>query len=548
MSEQMMTLEDVLAEPLGGPQIEQAAAWSLDDPVAYMQLLAALAERMKSRELDDYKRGVRAVVKLLKAERTREQAERRREAAQARMESGEICATFKLGSNAEVARTLFASLTSREGVAPAYGYGDLHTYNDDNGLWVRRGERELSCLVQRYDGSPILPELGTQGVYPGTLKINSTGSVVSLACDLPEEFGQGAEWLEDAGRGLAFADCHLMLEDNAGEVQLVERPHDPAHRLRVGYDFDLPDPGEPCPMFEAYLEGVWGECSDGPERIELLQEFAGAALVGLAPRFGRALLLHGKPGTGKGTMLKILEALYPEGGVTTVPPHDWGNDSLVGALKVSKLNLVYELAYDRPLKDIARIKQIIFGERIQYHILYVPEPASLRCQAGHIFATNGMPRVYNSDPAIWDRWMVLEMGNKTWRNTDEEIKDLDQRIIEAEQPGVVAWALEGARRLMRRGRYTLPESSRRALKQWSAEAEPFTEWLAAQTVEEDGAWTRLADLYKDYCDWCQDNGNEALGKGNFSKKLRQHFDATPRNSGLGFVGVRLVGAAPGGAF
>ena len=170
-------------------------------------------------------------------------------------------------------------------------------------------------------------------------------------------------------------------------------------------------------------------------------------MLGIAPRFQRALVLYGPRGTGKSTFLKVLGALFKPLGaaaLASVDPKDWINDNHAARLMGARLNVVGELDPSYLLGQ-ARFKTIVDGdalttcEKYQQATRWYP-----RC--AHAFAANELPMVPNADPSFWDRWVVLGL-DRHFRGTTDEVVGLGEEIVLGELPGVVAWAVTGAQRL-----------------------------------------------------------------------------------------------------
>ncbi len=542
---EQITIEQILADPFGVAAIEAAALWQLDDPVRYGVLIGALGESdITARRLADWKASVRIVYRALRDTRREEERVAKREEARKLVDGAleEGRPVFERGSNAELARRLYKHYQSPQGVPPATGYGDLWAYEDKRGLWSRVDSESLSVTVQSWDGALISPPEGAPEIGQlRTLQINSELAACRMALALSGAFGQGPEWFEDPPRGLAFADQHLMVTGIGDHTRLERAAHSPEHRLKVGFDFSLPTQREHTPLFEQYLESIWAGCDDMEDRQRFLQEFAGASLVGVAPLFGRALILTGKKGTGKGTLIKVLDGLFPEGAVSHVKPHEWEDDSKVYDLAWARFNSVYELNIQNPINDSTRIKEIVFGEPVQIRPPYRANAMSLRCQAGHLFSANRLPRIYGGDDALWDRWAVLEMDGRDWRASSSRIKDLDQLIIEQELPGVVAWALEGAHRLLKQGEYTWPESVRAQLQAWKREADPVAEWFA-ERCEESEVESKGLVFFNDFTAWATERNYGKLGQRTFYERLETHCSKRRTMRGIEF-GAKLIGAA-----
>jgi phage/plasmid-associated DNA primase len=63
---------------------------------------------------------------------------------------------------------------------------------------------------------------------------------------------------------------------------------------------------------------------------------------------------------------------------------------------------------------------------------------------------------------------------------EERIQDIGKRIAEEEPDLLLAFAVEGASRLIRNRRFTTPPSSEDALAQWLQDADPVYAWVAAR--------------------------------------------------------------------
>lgn len=107
------------------------------------------------------------------------------------------------------------------------------------------------------------------------------------------------------------------------------------------------------------------------------------------------------------------------------------------------------------------------------------------------------------DDAFWGRLRVIRFPNS---HLDDEDKGLKWRMSGPNVlPGLLAWAIEGARRwyASRQGLIT-PVTVRAATKQQRAELDHVQQWLDACTVKREEAIVTMGNLYQSYCDWCAD--------------------------------------------
>lgn len=485
--------------------IEAAGAAKIDDPA----LFAAIARRVEAvltyKEARIWTAAVNEEARRVKAERAAHKESASSRIAREILERGRALElpVFKVGDQAELAR--FTVMALEDGGEPlAYDFGHLHRYDAAAGLWRPIHDEEISNLIQGWSGAPIVgAELGNLKIAAATVQ-----GAIQLATHKPSAWGRGSGWLAQAPKGIAFQDGFWrVVEPPDGAPRLEAVDHSPDNRALVGYNFPY-DPNATAPLFQEYLKAIWGGLPDFEERCALLQEFAGAALTGMAPRYKRALVLYGYKGTGKSTFLKIIRGMFPAGALAQVQPKDFLDDNKLAALGPAKLNTVFELTADH-LKHHERIKEVLDGEKIQIREVYKRE-TSIWPRAAHLYATNELFKAPGADPSFWDRWIVIDLkADRSWRGKAGEKRELADTILAAELPGLVTWALKGAARLFaqdERG-YTVPSCADEVMAGWKLEADVVGVWMAERVKEKNGpAWIGAMDLFVDFKKWRDANG------------------------------------------
>lgn len=442
---------------------------------------------------------------------------------------------FEIGSNAEMAAKLRARLDEEESPL-AFDRQELWKYDPQNGLWSQLKDSAVSQLLQSWDGAMIVdphdPERSKE------LHVNNYAVPTQMLKHRVDTGDRGEGFFDGAPRSVTFEDVTLLVEGSA----IVAADHAPSHKATMGLDFPyIPD--FPTPLFDQYLEGIFYFDHDAVEKIKMLQEFVGAALFGSATDFGRAMMLHdvkGEGGTGKSQGLEIVSSIFPDSASCSIPPQAL-NDEYSGAELIGKrINVVYETPSDDFISE-AGLKAIIHGEPITRRKIR-REPVRFRPTAAHLFATNELPQAPGTTGAFWDRWMVLEL-NRRFRDTDEVIPNIGKKIVDRELPGVVAWAVEGAERLFRQGDYTMPDSCRKSLEKWKAEARPvqvFLDECCRQVGDVGGdSWTEASEVYERYREWAHKNGFGRLNRTNFGKRLN-HTGVEKKKSSTVKYRLRLL--------
>ena len=486
--------------------IEAAGEAKLDDPAFYAAIARRVGEALNYKDSRIWTSAVAEEARRIKAERAANKESASSRIAREILQAGRALElpVFKVGDQAELARFTVLALED-EGEPLAYDFGHLHRYDAKTGLWRPIHDEEISNLIQGWSGAPIIG-----GLEMGNLKIAAATvqGAIQLATHKPSAWGRGAGWLAKAPKGIAFSDGFWRVVDPPdGPPSLEAVDHSPDNRALVGYPFPY-DPSATAPLFEAYLKAIWGGLPDYAERVQLLQEFAGAALTGMAPRYKRALVLYGHKGTGKSTFLKIIRGLFPAGALAQVQPKDFLDDNKLSALGPAKLNTVFELTADH-LKHHERIKEVLDGEEIQIREVYKRQ-TTIWPRAAHLFATNELFKAPGADPSFWDRWIVMDLkADRSWRGTSNEKRELADTILAAELPGLVTWALKGAQALFEHDAtgYTIPSCADEVMSAWKLEADVVGVWVAERVKETNGAaWIGAMDLFVDFKKWRDANG------------------------------------------
>ena len=548
-------IEQILADLYDGID---AGAQLRRDARAWGRLCGKLASsHYTSREVTEYKKLVGERLRELERQEAKDKAAEL--AREGRRDGTRVVPLFELGDHVELSARLLGDLTkeSHGEEPPAYGFGQLHTYGSD-GIWRPVPDAELSARVQAWSGAQILVGEHPNGdpkLRPLKLRAGDITGSISLATSRCAAWQRHSDcrqpdgstgWLETSPRGVSFADCFVLIEPSGQTLAMSVSAHSPEHRARFGFDFPLPIGRAATPKFERYLRDIWGGLEDFEGRCAVLQEFAGAALLGLGPHYGKALLLKGAPGTGKSTFLEILAACMPPGGVTSIPPQRFDDPQYTADLSASRLNTVFDLSSDA-IKDREGVKGIVHGEPITARRVF-ERVLCFRPEAAHAYGCNDYPSVPGADKAFFDRWLILRLeDDRVWRTDatsgedSAEDRRLSQQIIDEELPGVVAWAIEGARRLIDQDRYTHLPSMTSWLREWGGEADAVGAWLderverfwtARDAHADDVSWEDVATLFDDFTSFCEKAKFKPTTKRTFSKRVRGAGVASKRSNGI----------------
>jgi P4 family phage/plasmid primase-like protien len=293
--------------------------------------------------------------------------------------------------------------------------------------------------------------------------------------------------------------------------------------------------------FLACLDEIYSRDDDRPERIALTQEFGGACLFGIAPRYGKALITRGRGNDGKNTVAKIIEGALPPGSVCSLTPSMWSTEWHAAHIVGKLLNVVSELP-EKQLFHTEIIKAVITGDPVSGRRMR-RDTFTFRPVAGHYFATNlELPAVADMSRGFWRRWIVLPFTRCF--DDGEEKTDIASLIIASEGDLIASWFVEGAARLVAQNGYTIPQSAAQALEEWRYRADPVGLFISTATspAKLGTRGTKASLLAAAYNEWADARGLPILSEKAFGSKIRTHLPPgyDPKKSDANYYPVTLV--------
>lgn len=414
----------------------------------------------------------------------------------------------------------------------------LYFYDDGKHVWKKRTKEACRRDIQSFDGleygSPRVNSDGSTTRKRISVSDSMCNSVLNLARDRisTRTTDDDPGFFDDAPFGVLCSDVFLRAEGTQIRAEPCKPMHKQRAKLHIAYAHDAR-----APMWEKALKDWFGSDDDGMRKRALLGEFVGAALFELSTRYQKALFILGGGGNGKSQLLDVVENLFPKPFREAVEPQKWSDPYYRDQLRGVRLNRVNEI----PPKTItggSDFKAIITGDPITAREIY-KSPYTYRPRAAHIFTANELPGSTDVTAGFWRRVMVLTMPRR-FDGTSEHIPELAQKIIATEMQGVLAWAVEGARRLISQGNYTTPQSSIEAVQDWKDSCDPFGQWLSERTTptQHSHERTKSSTLFRDWQSW---SGGELQPKSvcGFSLVLKKRNGKPHRSNGASLFSLKL---------
>jgi putative DNA primase/helicase len=365
---------------------------------------------------------------------------------------------------------------------------------------------------------------------PDRHKVTNVLEALAAVVHLPSEIDPPA-WINDhAEHGPAAItpvpagtfrlpdnDAAQMISCRNGLLDLCDRTlrdHTPALFNLITVPLDYDEHADEPTVWLDFLASVWG---DDDASILLLQEYFGYVLSGRLD-MQKMLMLIGPTRSGKGTIARVLTKLM--GGRRNVAgptlaslSTNFGLAPLIGKplaiISDARLGNIPSHTVVERMLSITGEDQLDIDRKYREHW-------TGKLPTRFVVMTNELPRFSDSSGTIAHRLLILQMTESFLGREDH---DLDAKL-EPVLGGILSWSLEGLDRLDRRGRFTIPDSSRDAAVLMMDLASPVSAFVRECCAIHPDATVARDELYAAWCAWAERNGHRRTAKSTFGRDLR----------------------------
>lgn len=404
-------------------------------------------------------------------------------------------------------------------------YTELST--DRNGLPERlvtdafRMCRELRITKKNKEGSVVeVSFAATQTLVNNIIKNFATfpGCEISVEGDTIE-FPVWLDGSKAAKNTIALNNCLLHI-NSSDQPEILPLTDKYLNTMYLPYDYD---PEAECPRFKEFLiETFTGEHNIDVQAIELLQEYCG--LFSTPDTSYQTILgLIGAGGTGKGTVLRVIENLIGVENYGTTEfqqlTEQFGLEHLLSC-SVAVIPDAH-LGHRTCSASAVRVLKTISGEdAITINRKYQTALKNCRMPVRFIIATNTMQALSDPSGALLRRWQFLPMVNTV--SAENRDRGLSAKLKE-EIPGIFNWALEGLYRLRNRGHFASLESVADLDSEFKALVSPMDAFLVDCCTMGPKEEVSVALLFRAYRWWCEQENFKSGSKPRFAANLRAAY-------------------------
>lgn len=315
-------------------------------------------------------------------------------------------------------------------------------------------------------------------------------------------------------------------------------PHDPKYLSTIQIPVAW-DPDAKSEKLDLFLKTVLPD-----DAISLVEEYAGYMMIP-DTSMTKCLVLVGEGGNGKSTFLELIEHLIGERNISYYSLHNLTEERFAAAGLIGKLANCYDELEAKALENTGVFKQIVGGNPIKAEEKG-KAPFSFRPFCRMVFATNQMPRATDRSQAYFDRFLFIEFARRI-RDSGGEIKRYSEQL--AAEPGLLSSmllrAVDGLARLMTRGRFTVPGSSKDALEEYRRDCNSAYDFLRECCREEANGWLAGPVVYDRYKIWSEEGGRKPMSTREFNKTmLGSNVREVRRGEARGWGGLAWANGGP----
>lgn len=377
---------------------------------------------------------------------------------------------------------------------------------DQGGLFI------LQQVPFHYQGGVFMPDLSgsilktaiRRLIYPEFIKSNVVDRIFRL-------------FLQDAGLQVSAADLNNypvhwinfksgMYNPVSGEML----PHDPKYLSvnQIPHEFY---PGEKVSgdAVESWLRFIVPH----PEDRRMLLEYVGLCLTRDC-RQQKFLVLVGSGGSGKSTLIRMMETLIGESNLSHVSLKELGQRFASFGLLGKLVNSCADLEIDA-LSDVSTLKKCL-GEDSLRGESKGRDAISFKSYARLIFSTNEMPLILSEKSnGFYRRLLILTMDRQP-----ETVKADYLETLQAETAYFIHLCIDALRRMYADGRIHESPASVEAVKALRCDSDTVEAFITEQCDRRKGERTERVDLFNRYDSWCYSSGRTAMSRTNFYRSMR----------------------------
>mgnify|MGYP006291284529 CR=1 FL=1 len=292
--------------------------------------------------------------------------------------------------------------------------------------------------------------------------------------------------------------------------------------------------GAKCPRWTRFMDEIFDGDASFVEFMHRAIRYSLTGDIGEQVCF----ILHGFGANGKSTLLttigKLLGDLARHASIETFTERDSGRIPEDRArLRGARFVTTSETGRGHRL-DESFVKDATGGEPITARFLH-QNSFEFSPSFKLFMACNHKPAICGTDHGIWRRIRLVPFTQKFNPRAEPDL----QLTLNAELPGILAWAVEGCRKWQDQG-LGMPDAVKAATESYRSESDLLGLFIDEVCTVAHSLTVSSSDLYGAYREWCETGGYRPLNQRNFGLGLKErgyeNFSSSGRKKWRG-IGV-----------
>lgn len=336
---------------------------------------------------------------------------------------------------------------------------------------------------------------------------------------------------------IAFKNGILDISTN----KWLEHTHDLFYSHCLEYDYDAK---ATCHNWLRYLNSE--VFNFDKELIMQLQEWMGYMLL-TSYDFQKIMVFLGAPRSGKGTIAGVIRHIAGPANVIAPTLSKLLLDPTLDLMQDKAIAIIgdaHKVAYNKRDEVLEILKMISGCDPITFSRKYLGS-ITKKFPTRFTLCSNKMPEFIDSSGAMAGRLLVIPFRNSYLGKEDP--KRLEKLLREA--PGIMNWALEGAKRLQRKGKFTKTAAGDEILDDLSEQLSPIKAFMVDSVLVTDNKNDTVTEvqMFNHYLAWCAVQDNTPMKSTPFKRdfmscdyKIHRVRDYTLPNRPRIFTHVKIV--------
>lgn len=270
------------------------------------------------------------------------------------------------------------------------------------------------------------------------------------------------------------------------------------------------NPNAACPTWLEALDDWAVKDPQHPDQtelwIDLLQRWFGYCLLP-HNEYSRMLLMYGKVRAGKGTIARVLRAMFSVEGFTSTSLRNlaskYGLNNLLRS-RVISINEVSSLKDEDAENASYALKSILGRDPVSMERKYLPTLSNVILPGKIMMQANQIPNLPNKGAGLSSKILMLPFDNSFLNREDHRLED---KLLD-ELPGIANWAIDGALKLVSsdgQSRWPTLLRSREAMDDYHTVNNPLDMFLRARFRPAKG-WVRTEEVWRQFEGWQKTTG------------------------------------------